>query len=78
VDVGVGIGSTGIGVGSGVGSGVGIGIGIVPLDVSLDGIVSLPGTMGIDSFIYLLPRYVVFKADCDKDRTIVLIEFTLS
>jgi hypothetical protein len=43
--VGVGVGSTGMGAGVGVGSGVGIGM--VPLEVSLEGIVSLAGMTGV-------------------------------
>jgi hypothetical protein len=50
----VGVGSTGVGVGVGVGSGVGIGI--VPLEVSLEGIVSLVGMTGAVWFSCLLPR----------------------
>jgi len=70
--VGTGVGSGSIGVGFGVGSGIGSGI------VSFDGMVSLIGTIGTVSFNCLLPRYVVFNADGDSDRTIVLFEFDLS
>ena len=54
VEVGVGVGSTGVGVGVGVGSGVGIGI--VPLEVSLEGIVSLVGMTGAVWLSCLSPR----------------------